>query len=131
MENILKKIRPTKNWIKFKQYYKTWLGWLEQQFCKPDAEARIDCICYKAKNLKEKYLNERMKEHCKFKEDSCKKYCLKYCDHFVGESRWGQPMFDCQCSMSNQCLIEKHLLPSHNDVEEYLDNFTSGKMCLS
>ena len=83
IDQVLRMIRPTNNWTKFKQYYVTWMGWIEQQFCKPDAKGRIDCTCYKAKNKKKTLLNDRMKEHCKFKENTCKKYCLKYCDHFV------------------------------------------------
>ena len=132
MHDIIQKIRPTLNWIKFKKYYNIWLGWLEQQFCKPNTEGIVDCICFKARNLKEKYLKSRQKEHCKFKEKSCKKYCLQYCDHFVEDKRRGyDSSYNFKCpERKGKSEGEEHLLPSHKDIEGYLDKFTSGKMCL-
>ena len=129
MHDIIKKIRPTLNWIKFKKYYDSWLGWLEKQFCKPNTEGIVDCICFKARNLKEKYLKGRPKEHCKYKEKSCKKYCLQYCDHFADERGYGNYYFQCP-ERKGESEGEEHLLPSHKDIEEYLNKFTSGKMCL-
>ena len=131
MHDIIKKIRPTQNWIKFKKYYNTWLGWLEEQFCRPNTEGIVDCICVKATKLKEKYLKSRSKEHCKYKEESCKKYCLQYCDHFVQEGRFIDSSYDFRCpEREDKSEGEEHLLPSHKDIEEYLAKFTSGKMCL-
>ena len=121
---MIKKIRPTKNWIRFKQYYNTWLGWLEQQFCKPRSDGTIDCICSKARRMKLE-LKDLSKEHCELKENACKEYCLKYCDHFFDYSTKYYP--NCP-EQSNQ---EDQLLPSHKDIEEYLDNFIKGKMCLA
>ena len=133
MHDIIKKIRPTLNWIKFRKYYDTWLGWIEKQFCNPNTEGIVDCICLKANNLREKSLKFRQKEHCKLKENSCKKYCLQYCDHFVRDnSELGSSSsynFICP-EHESKSEVEEHLLPSHKDIEEYLDKFTSGKMCL-
>ena len=130
MDDIIRKIRPTLNWIKFKKYYNTWLGWLEQQFCKPNTEGIVDCICIQAKRLKELYLKFRQKEHCEYKENSCKKYCLQYCDHFVDDRRGSSGHYFKCPEGKDKSEGEEHLLPSHKDIEEYLNKFTSGKMCL-
>ena len=74
---------------------------------------------------------EKTNEHCKFKENSCKNYCLSHCDHFA---HFSHP----EASLSFKCPgqdgnydHDEDLLPSHKDVEEYLINFVAGKMCLS
>ena len=84
MHDIIKKIRRTLNWIKFKKYYKTWLCWFQ------------------------------------------------YCDHFVEDKRRGyDSSYNFKCpERKGKSEGEEHLLPSHKDIEGYLDKFTSGKMCL-
>ena len=129
---MIENIRPTKSWIKFKQYYKVWLGWLEQQFCKPTLEGKIDCICYKAKNLWHN-IRDQSKEHCELKEPSCKQYCNKYCDHFAYSNPVVIDMkYHPMCGDSDGKINQtEQLLPSNAAIENYLDNFLKGKMCLA
>ena len=112
-----------------KKYLKTWFGWLEKQFCKPKIDGRIDCTCNEVKHLKNE-LQDWSKEHCKFKERPCKKYCEEYCDHFASygmENSGWLPI----CPKRNETSDdEEKLLPSDKQIEEYLENFNSGKMCL-
>ena len=130
MTEFTTKIRPTKSWKKFRHYFETWLSWLEKQFCQPHVDGNIDCICYKAKRVKIS-LEDYSIAHCNVKENTCKNYCLKYCDYFAFYyDRINHFNPSCPDNLEEDPETGDTLLPYYKDVDEYLENYSLGKMCL-
>ena len=123
--DISKNVRKTNIWTKFKSYYGAWLDGLYQSRCKTEHEVETDCICDMADSGRRR-MKEVAKEHCLLKEEGCKNYCLKYCDHFAESDEVFYP----RCPRREPEDGEE-LLTSNKNIERFLDNFLAGKNCLA
>ena len=115
MNDISIKVRKTITWVKFKAYYEIWLNWVHQKLCKTMVDGEKDCISRKKIENHQSQIKDLAKKHCLLKEEGCKRYCLKYCDHFQDTSHF-QPgnYFVPSCS---DIVDEDGYYPSDKDLE--------------
>ena len=71
-------------------------------------------------------VNSTAEGHCKKKEEGCRNYCEKYCDHFVDMST---SEYYPSCPTRLELNDTGEIYPVDNDIDEYLTMFIEGKNC--
>ena len=126
-EDILRFIRPTASWPKYRLYLETvYKGFSATHCSQPNSKGDLvrKSICLDIKRTL-KQLTNLAKYHCDVKEDECKGYCQKYCDHFSSNVNDKYYPY-CPVGISNRT---EELLPTNRDIDEYLDKFVANKNC--